>query len=82
MYETKLTQETTLYTEAGLPVAQEKARTLIDLSRNRRHDFFVVKMMKVPATLPIGRYLLKVTIIDQTVSRVAETTIPITVVAG
>ncbi len=82
MWETKLSQETTLYTESGMPVAMEKPRVLVDLSRNRRHDFFVVKMMKLPATLPIGRYLLKVTIVDQTVNRVSETTLPIVIVAG
>ena len=64
-----------------LPVWQDKSKTLTDLSRNRRHDFFIVKTIRLPANLTIGRYLLKVTVIDQQASRVAEATVPVQVVA-
>jgi hypothetical protein len=83
-WETKLTQEVVLYTEQnGLEVWRDKvpARTVIDYSRNRRHDFFIVKMIRLPANLTIGRYLLKVTVVDQQVKRVAENTVPIVMVA-
>ena len=83
-WETKLTQEVVLYTEQnGLEVWRDKvpARTVIDYSRNRRHDFFIVKMIRLPANLTIGRYLLKVTVVDQQVNRVAENTAPILIVA-
>jgi hypothetical protein len=51
------------------------------MARNRRHDFFVVKKTKFPPNITIGRYLLKVTIVDQQASRVAEATIPVVFVA-
>jgi hypothetical protein len=80
-WETKLSQEVVLYTESGLPVWQDKTESIPDLARNRRHDFFVVKKTKFPANITIGRYLLKVTIVDQQANRVAEATVPVQFVA-
>jgi len=81
MWETKLSQEVVLYTETGLPVWQDKTEVIPDLARNRRQDFFVVKKTKFPPNITIGRYLLKVTIVDQQASRVAEATMPVVFVA-
>jgi hypothetical protein len=80
-WETRLAQEVVLYTETGLPVWQDKTETIADQARRRRHDFFVVKKTTLPANISIGRYLLKVTIVDQQASRVAEATIPVQFVA-
>jgi hypothetical protein len=79
-WETRLKHECVLYSETGLAVWQDKADAVTDLSRNRRHDFYVVKRLRVPA-LPVGRYLLKVTVTDLQVNRVAEATVSIQVVA-
>lgn len=84
LWETRLTQEAVLYTEAGMMVwedAENRSRPIIDECRNRRHDFFMVKMIKLPANLSTGRYLLKVTINDQISQRIAETTVGIQIVA-
>jgi hypothetical protein len=81
LWETRLSQEVVLYTETGLPVWQDKTETIPDFARRRRHDFFIVKKTKLPGNLAIGRYLLKVTIVDQQASRVAEATIPVQFVA-
>jgi hypothetical protein len=81
MWETKLSQEVVLYTETGLPVWQDKTESIPDFARNRRHDFFVVKKTRFPANITLGRYLLKVTIVDQQASRVAEATVPVQFVA-
>jgi hypothetical protein len=81
LWQTRLTQEATLYTESGMPVWVDKSGKVVDMSRTRRHDFFVVKRIDFPATLTIGRYLLKVTVEDQEAKRVAEQTIPVEIVA-
>ena len=81
LWETKLSQEVVLYTETGLPVWQDKTQTIPDFARRRRHDFFVVKKTKLPGNVAIGRYLLKVTIVDQQANRVAEATVPVQFVA-
>ena len=81
-YETRLTEDVVLYTEAsGLPVWSDPKSTCVDDSRRRRHDFIVVKRIRLPHTLTIGRYLLKVTIEDQQARRIAENTLPIEIVA-
>ena len=83
MWETKLKQEVVLYTEQnGLEVWRDKqTRPVVDLSRNRRHDFFMAQMIRLPASLTIGRYLLKVSVEDLQVNRIAENTVAIEIVA-
>lgn len=81
LWETKLDQEIVLYTETGLPVWNDKKTQYTDASRNRRRDFFVNKIITLPANLTFGRYVLKVTMTDVHANRVAETSIPISVVA-
>jgi hypothetical protein len=81
LWETRLTQEAVLYTETGLPVWHDKSRPVVDLARNRRHDFYLVKKVVLPSTLTINRYILKVSIVDQQANRVAEATLPIQMVA-
>ena len=76
LWETKLTQEAVLYTDTGIRVwaASPAATPIVDQCRNRRHDFFVINILHLPATLAPGRYLLKVTLTDQLANRVAEAT--------
>lgn len=80
-WETRLKHEAVIYTETGLDVWQDKSDTVTDQSRNRRHDFYVVKKLRLP-NLPVGRYLLKVTVTDLQMNRIAESTVPIQMVAG
>jgi hypothetical protein len=81
MWETRLTWDMTLYTEGGMSVWSDKTETIADTSRNRRHDFFVRKMITLPKSLTIGRYLLKVSIVDTQSNRVSEATVPIVIAA-
>ncbi len=83
-WQTKLKQDVVLYTEQGGDEAWHDttfARPIVDYSRNRRHDFFIVKMIKLPATLTIGRYLLKVTVKDEQMNRIAENTTSLQILA-
>ncbi len=82
MWETKMTWDMTLYTaEEAIPVWSDKTETITDSSHVRRHDFFVRKLVTLPKSLPIGRYLLKVTIVDTQSNHVAEATTPLVVAA-
>jgi hypothetical protein len=82
LYETRLTQDIVLYEESsGLPVWTDKRSTYIDQARRRRHDFFMGKIITLPANLTINRYLLKVTVEDQQARHIAENTVPIEIVA-
>lgn len=82
LYETRLAQDVVLYNEnTGQPIWNDKRSVYIDAVRRRRHDFFVGKIISLPPTLPIGRYVLKVTVEDQLAHHVAENTVPVEVVA-
>jgi len=84
LWESKLRMNLVLYTDQGLEAwtPDAKGGTLVhDLSHSRRHDFFVARPLTLPSSLPIGRYILKVTFTDLQANRVAENSIPLEVVA-
>jgi hypothetical protein len=80
-WETRLKWDMTLYSDTGLRVWADRTESIVDTTRNRRHDFFVRKQITLPRTLPIGRYLLKATIIDPQANRVAEENVPLLIAA-
>ncbi len=78
LWETRLFQVTTLYSEGGVPQWEEKSKApTVDLARNRRHDFYLVKKIILPRTLTPGNYVLKLSIRDDQANRVAEATLPV-----
>ena len=82
-FETRLSEETVLYTDSGMMVWPDKSepQAVVDVCRERRHDFFIANIVKLPASLTIGRYVLKLTVTDQLANRVAETSAPVEIVA-
>lgn len=80
-WQTDLSMEMSLFSEPGQQVYVEQPVLVNDASRSRRHDFFLRKLVKLPSNLPVGRYVLKVTIVDTQSSRVAEASLPLQVVA-
>lgn len=81
-WETHLTQDIVLYTEAsGMEVWKDKKLTYLDRARTRRHDFFIGRVITLPANLTIGSYLLKVTVEDTQAKHIAENTVPVEIVA-
>jgi hypothetical protein len=81
MWETHLTWDATLYTEQGMSVWSDTTQKYLDEARTRRHDFFVCREIDLPKTLTIGRYLLKVSVVDTQSNRVSEATVPIVIAA-
>jgi hypothetical protein len=81
-WESNLSQEAVLYTEDGQRVWSNPRQAVVDHSRNRRHDFFIPQRVTLPPNLTIGRYILKATITDEQVKRVAEATMPVQIVAS
>ncbi len=78
----RLTQEIILYNEAdGLAVWQQPRAVINDVSRNRRRDFFVVEMIRLPSRLTVGKYRLKVRVTDSGDGGTDEMTVPIEIVA-
>ena len=84
IWESRLRMNLVLYTDQGLEAwtPDAKGGTLVhDLSHSHRHDFFVARPLTLPSSLPIGRYILKVTFTDLQANRVAENSIPLEIVA-
>jgi hypothetical protein len=80
MWKTRLTEQVTLYTDTGMLAWSDDRREVTDECRNHRHDFFAYNIIKLPATLTVGRYMLKVSIEDKNADRVAEATVPLEIV--
>lgn len=81
-WESRLSQQAVLYKEDGQAVWSNERHSVTDRSRNRRQDFFSAQTIELLPSLAIGRYLLKVTVEDEQVRRVAEATVPIEIVAA
>ncbi len=88
-FQVELTQSLTLF-HAGTPrvaasddlVAwRTEPQRIRDVSRREREDFFVVQIVTLPRSLSVGGYRLKVEMRDAATDSVAETIIPIDVVA-
>ncbi len=78
----ELTQEINLYSDAGnLLVLRHPPERVLETSRVKRRDFYLVREITLPPTLGAGRYNLKVTLRDKTSGAVAESVLPIEVVA-
>ena len=82
IWRTRLQQQMVLYTDNGLAVWPERsnADTFIDQSRNRRHDFFISRLVRLPSSLAVGKYVLKVTLTDEQSNRVVEASAPLEIV--
>ena len=80
MWTTRLTEQVTLYSDMGVLAWTDDKRDVTDECRNRRHDFFCYNIIKLPPTLTVGRYLLKVSIEDKNADKVAEATVPLEIV--
>ncbi len=80
MHRVEVSQTLTLYNEFGTKAWEEGPRRVVDVSRNRRRDFFLAVAVDLPA-LSIGTYNLKVSMRDENSGALAEKTVQIEVIA-
>jgi hypothetical protein len=79
---TELSQQLEVISERdGIPVWREDWQAGVDLSKNRREDFFVVQVVTLPERLSVGRYHLKIRIRDDMTGAEAEAAIDFEMVA-
>lgn len=79
-YAVKLIQELSLYRAGAVergPVWSEQPVQIVDLSRNRRRDFFLVQFLRLPETLDAGEYELQVKVSDLADGSSAVSKIPV-----
>lgn len=56
-------------------------QTVVEVSRQRRHDFYLVQAIDLPETLSVGNYKLKIVVRDKASGSTDETTLSIQIVA-
>jgi hypothetical protein len=82
-YEIELSQRLELYHVAdNLNTWNRAAEMDKTVSRNLVRDYYLINQVTLPANLSIGKYHLKVVMRDLVTGNVAETIIPIEIVAG
>lgn len=79
----EVSQKLTLFHEPSgdLQAWHQPWRKIVDTSRNRQRDFYLVNKIELPARLSVGRYLLKVTTRDDVSGAEDEQVVPIRIVA-
>jgi hypothetical protein len=78
----ELSQTLQLYHDAdGVLAWSRPEERIIEASRNKRRDFFLIHEITLPPTLTIGAYRLKVIMKDKTTGHEDEAIIPLQIVA-
>jgi hypothetical protein len=81
-YVTELSQQLTIYADRdGIPVWKEDWQAAVDVTKNKRRDFFTVQVITLPRALSVGKYHLKVRMRDEKSGAEAETAITLEMVA-
>ncbi len=79
---TELSQQLVIFSDRdGIPVWRQAWRPVVDVTKNRRHDFFVVQVVTLPEQLSVGRYQFKISVRDERSGAEAEATLELDMVA-
>ncbi len=79
---TKLSQQLVIYNDKdGIPVWKQPWRPVVDVTENKRKDFFVVQVITLTERLGLGRYQLKISLRDELSGAESETAIELEMVA-
>lgn len=79
----ELSQALSLYNNADdLLIWRKPPQTIIEVGHRARRDFYLIQQIELPRTLGVGKYYLKVHIIDRTNNAQSEAVLPIYIVAG
>jgi len=71
-YYTRFDLTTTVLSHSGDVVLELKDTDITDRCRNLRHDCFIPRLVRLPASLSPGQYVAKVTVVDKLGQKVAE----------
>ncbi|CAG0981156.1 hypothetical protein PHYC_01773 [Phycisphaerales bacterium] len=78
----ELSESLTLYHDpSGLQAWHRPGQRVIETTRGKRRDFYLIHTIELPATLGVGKYILKAAVTDKTTGAMDEVTMPINLVA-
>ncbi len=72
---------TAILNRSGEVVMELRDTDIADRCRTRRHDCFIPRLVRLPATLSPGQYVAKITVVDKLAQKVAESRASFEVVA-
>lgn len=72
LYTTKFDLTTTILDRSGQAVLEIKDTDIVDRCATRRQDCFVPRLVRLPAALSAGAYVVKTTVVDKLGQKVAE----------
>ena len=79
---TELSQQLVIYSDRdGIPVWREDWQTAVDMTNQKRRDYFQRQIVTLPKALSVGLYQLKVRLRDEQSGSEAEVAIPFEMVA-
>lgn len=82
IHQVKLQQDIAILNHTdGLEVWKAPTARIVDESRQKRRDFFVVQMIEIPANLGVGKYQLRVRMTDTQAQTTDEAILPLSIVA-
>jgi len=82
MWAVEVSEELGLWHDAdGSLQWRRPEQTVVEVSRKRRRDFYLVQTIDLPETLSVGNYKLKIVIKDKISGSTDEVTVPIQVLA-
>jgi hypothetical protein len=81
-FRTALNLQAEVLTPDGKQVWSKDAQAIEDISRNRRRDFFLAQVIRLPASLESGDYVLRVLVEDTLAAKVASNTVSFTCQPG
>lgn len=77
-YRTELATRLEVLTADGRSLWMREEPQIVDLCRQRRHDFFIAQRITLPPTLPADAYVLKVLVEDKLSGKIDERAHPFT----
>lgn len=81
-FHTLFDMRTTILTSAGDTVLELRDSSIVDRCRNRRRDCFIPRLVRLPATLSPGSYVVKITLVDKLAECAGESRTTFRVVAA
>ena len=71
-FESEFSMKTTILNRGGEVILEINDDPIKDRCRSRRHDCFIPRLVRLPATLSPGEYVVKLTIVDKIGEKVTE----------
>ncbi len=81
LYVARFELRTAILDDGGQTVLEIRDADVVDRCRQQRQDCFIPRLVRLPATLPAGDYVAKVTVVDRLGDKLAESRVTFRVIS-